>query len=399
MKKLTNVGKFRILYTFIYFADSIFTSFIALYLVHLGVDNYQKGIILAIIPVAAFLGNFFFGRFSTSYKRNLIIMKVLAFVEFVSCFFIGYITNFYLLAVVTFLYSFNNSSYFNIEDGTMAKTIKKYKTIYSNVRIFGSIGYLVGLLFASFIFDYINYTILFMISGGAFFFAFLFLFLFDKNDYYIEPLSENQSEASINNSEEKLGHNLFKNKNFYFYLGYILLSVGILQIGQTTYPLYLNALGLKDNEFALFQGLTVVIETVMLFSLKFICKKFKNYKVLLMIAVFCRIFTIITMALVTNIYLMAILVMISTGLCSAFHIYSLVYYIEEVFGEKSLTRVLLYSNGINSLFIALGNFLSPYLYMNTSYSVFYYVIFAIELVGMIFLLLIQTKKNQTVTNN
>lgn len=390
MKKFNNVAKFKIIYLLVYFGDSIFGNFLALYLVHLNYTPYEKGIILAIVPIACFLGNFFYSNFGNEYRRNIVLLKILSALELFSVFFFGYINNIYIIAILTFIFSFNNSSYFQIEEGTMSQTIKKYKTIYSTVRVFGSIGYLLGLLFSSFIFNYINYQILFMLSGVFFAATFIMLFTLDPTDYLLDNFSD--EEKLMNNNPEKKKVMLLKNKYFYLYLFSYVLMWGGTTLNWNIYPLYLNSIGLTDSEFAMFQGFTVIFETVFMYLNILIYKKIKSYKALIIIACILKMIVIIFECTISSRYALAILAMVFNGVGSGFFIFSNVNFINEVFGEKDLTRVLQYVVGVNNLYCAAGNLVAPVIYTNTSYQFFFMLIGICEIIGTICLILIKTNK-------
>ena len=390
MKNFTNVTKFKFIYFLVFFGDSIFGNFLALYLVNLQFSSYEKGTILAIVPIACFLGNLFFSYFGNDYKRNIILLKILSCTQFLSIFFFGYISNIYVIAALTFIFSFNNSSYFQIQDGTLSQSLRKYKKIYATVRVFGSIGYLVGLLFSSFVFDFINYKILFMISGIFFMLTFVFLFSLDLKDYILDNFdSSNKGLHKITSSSPKM---LLKNKYFYFYLACYVLLWGGTTLNWNIYPLYLNSLGLKDNEFAMFQGLTVIFETIFMYLNILIYKKVKSYKAFLFIAAILKITAIIFEVTIPSRYPLAILCMVVNGVGSGFFVFSNVNFINEVFGEKDLTRVLQYVVGINNLFLGVGNILAPIIYTNISYQVFFLLVGFLEILGTVCLIFVKKEK-------
>lgn len=388
MKKITNVQKFKIIYLLVYFGDSIFGNFLALYLVHLNYTPYEKGIILALVPIACFLGNFFYSYFGNEYRRNIILLKILSLIELLSVFFFGYISNIYLIGLLTFSFSFNNSSYFQIEEGTMSQTIKKYKTIYATVRVFGSIGYLCGLFFSSLALNFIDYRVLFMISGAFFLMTSIMLYTLDPTDYLVENFDSSLKNNNIEHSKNKTM--LLKNKFFYLYLIYYVFMWGGTTLNWNIYPLYLNTLGLTDSQFGLFQALTVVFETIFMYLNILIFRKLKNnYKVFMIIACLLKIIVIIFEVLIVDKYTLAILCMVFNGIGSAFFIFCNVNFVNLVFGEKDLTRVLQLVVGVNNLFVASGNLLAPSIYTNTSFSVFFIIVGIFEIIGFTSMLFIK----------
>lgn len=390
MKKFTNVQKFKIIYLLVYFGDSIFGNFLGLYLVHLNYSPYEKGIILALVPIACFLGNLFYSCFGNNYRKNIILLKILSMIEVFSVFFFGFISNIYIVGTLTFLFSFNNSSYFQIEEGTMSQTIKKYKTIYATVRVFGSIVYLCGLFFSSFALNFLNYRFLFMISGGFFLMTSIMLYTLDPTDYLIDNFDSSFKENDAKQSKSKMV--LFKNKYFYFYLVYYVFMWGGTTLNGNIYPLYLNTLGLTDSEFGLFQALTVIFETIFMYLNILIFKKLRNnYKTFMIIACLLKISVVSFEIFISDKYALSLLCMIFNGIGSAFFIFSNVNFINLTFGEKDLTTILQLVVGTNNLFIASGNLLAPSIYTNASYPVFFMVVFVFEILGFISMLFIKTQ--------
>ena len=58
---MKNVRKINLVYLSSFFGDALFTPFIALYYISIGYSDFQRGILLALIPISTIVGNFIYG--------------------------------------------------------------------------------------------------------------------------------------------------------------------------------------------------------------------------------------------------------------------------------------------------------------------------------------------------
>lgn len=387
-KGLTNIGKFRIIYFLFFFGDALFTAFISLYLVSIDLNALEKGIVLGLVPIGLFLGNLFYSRFAKSYKDNIRLLKIISLIEGLLILFFGFIKNFYVICVFAFLINFNNSSYFQIQDATLSMSLKKHMANYSTVRIFGSLAYLVALLCNSVVFKYINYQILFLISGCCMFLAFAFLFFLDK-DYYDEKRDE-QEETKEEIKEEK--RSLFRNRAFIFVLLFNLLTIGSYNVNSYYYPMYLNSLGILDTTYSLFTGLGVGVETIALFLCTFIFKKSKSYKLPLLLGGLFRVIFCLCVTFIKDPNVLIAVGMVFNGIGTGLTLYGNVQFVHELFGDKKITKALTFIGGFLYLNVAIGNFVLPYIMDRISYPYIAFTLSCLEILGLVALLFAKNKK-------
>ena len=63
---MKNVKKINLVYLSAFFGDALFSPFIALYFISLGFSDFQRGILLALIPISTILGNFIYENYLVS---------------------------------------------------------------------------------------------------------------------------------------------------------------------------------------------------------------------------------------------------------------------------------------------------------------------------------------------
>ena len=165
---MKNVRKINLVYLSSFFGDALFTPFIALYYISIGFSDFQRGILLALIPISTIVGNFIYGKLSNKLTRNIRLLKLLGLMNALIIILIGFIKNYYVLLFLTALFGLNNSPYFSMQDGVGVSLCEQEKKIYSRTRMFGSIGYCLALISGSYLVDLFNYTIIFIISGSFF---------------------------------------------------------------------------------------------------------------------------------------------------------------------------------------------------------------------------------------
>ena len=175
---MNNVRKINLVYLSAFFGDALFSPFIALYLISRGFLDYQRGILLAVIPICTIIGNFIYGKLSSSLKKNFTLLKILSLINAVVIICFGLTSNFYLLLILTILFGLHNSPYFSMQDGVGVNLCEKEKKIYSRTRMFGSLGYCVALLSGSYLVSLFDYTYIFIISGV--FFLLIIIIHFNK---------------------------------------------------------------------------------------------------------------------------------------------------------------------------------------------------------------------------
>ena len=126
---MRNVRKINLVYLAAFIGDALFTPFIALYFISLGFTDYQRGILLALIPISTILGNFIYGKLSSRLYQNIKLLKFLGLMNALIIITFGFIKNYYVLLVLTILFGLNNSPYFSIQDGVGVSLCEKEKKV------------------------------------------------------------------------------------------------------------------------------------------------------------------------------------------------------------------------------------------------------------------------------
>jgi MFS family permease len=376
-----NFSLYKLQYFAVFAGDALFTPFFALYFSAVGLTSFQAGILLGLVPFCLFLGDFFFGLLSTSYKANLWLMKLCAFIQAICIFLVGSINSFVGLAILISLANFASGALFQIQDGSSSICSAKEKKSFDSIRIYGSAAYALILFFNYFLLkkgDVSSYALIFKIS--SFFFVLVILINSFIGDY---------GEGKF---LKKKSHDFHFGKRYIYYVIFYVLVVGSLSITAYYMPLYMKGLGLGDNEYSLFYCLRVLCQmSVILCFHKFIYSRLKSYRNCLFFGgALVTISTLCGLILPFK-YPLAILYNFTKGFGDGFIIVSSVGFLHETLGDKQITLGITLASACHNLFCGVGNLVSPYIYTSTNYIVLFGILLGIALLGYCFLFLTPKK--------
>ena len=380
MMKKNNITTFKLVYLTAYFADALFSVFNILYLKSINLSDSKISIIMFLIPFSGILGNYFYSFFCKSFPININLLKIISFLEGITIIFFSFINNFYFLSIITFVICFNNSSYFKILDGTSVLTLNKYNKIFSTLRVFGSIGYFIALLVFAFLFKYINFNLVFIFSSFFFLITFILLFLIDKEDYLL------RDKIVINEENKFIEEKLSRNKNFYIYLIFSMLTLGSLSISYSIYPLCLKERNVGEDLYSLFFAFTVAFETIIFFII-LLFKKKKNLDFYYLVSgIILRMIGYSFLFIFKDIYLTMFLLIIFQGASSALILSSEVKILNSIVGDKLISKALEISGCLTSFYLAIGNFLVLNYHKYLSYNEYFLILSIIETFGLLFII-------------
>lgn len=379
LKNMKNVRKINLVYLSAFFGDALFTPFIALYFISIGFSDYQRGVLLALIPISTIIGNFIFGKLSSKLERNVNLLKILGLLNSLIIISFGFIDHYYVLLVLTIIFGLSNSPYFSIQDGVAVSFCDKENKVYSKTRMFGSIGYCLALLFGSYLTSLFNYTIIFLIAG-AFFLLVNIILLFVK-------INKEESDQTIEKKEISY-RELFKNKIFIRYILFYLLLNGIWVIGEAYTSTYFNYLEVNDSTYSLMFGIQVGIEVIVILLISKFNKKITNLKYFLIIG--CIIICLRYLMMGTHIPVNILLVIVSIlrGLGWGGLLSSHLTIVKKILGINLTTKGISLLAILTNLIGTIGNFVAPYIYLGLSFQWLYLLFGIIQGIGIIVLLTI-----------
>ena len=383
---MKNVKKFNFIYLLSFLGDALFSPFIALYFISISFDDYQRGVLLALIPISTIIGNFIYGKISGKLNKNINILRILTLINTIIFSLYGFIDNFYALIILTILFGLHNSPYFSMQDGISVNFCEQEKKIYSNTRMFGSLGYCLALIGGYFIVDFIEYKYIFLI-GGALFVIVNIILLFVKtnkeNDLVIE-----KKEVSFKE--------LFKNKVFIRYVIFYLLLIGIWTIGESYVSTYFNSLEIKDSYYSLMFGAQVGIETIVILLLGKLIKDRKKLKYVLIVSSIVIALRYLLMGTYIPVNILLIISALTRGIGWGGFLFSHLALTKKILGIDLTTKGITFLAIITNLLGTIGNFVSPYIYNNLSLQWLYLIFGIIQVIGVIVLFGVNFNKEERI---
>ena len=378
MKKINNVLLFRMVYFLIYFADALFTPFYGLYLLSLNFSAEEVSIVLGVIPFAACLGSLLLGRISSTFKGNLLLMKILILFEIAGVLLLAYLSSFGVLVGVVILLAFANGVYYQIEDGASSMALKKEGESFSSVRIFGSLGFLAALGACYGLLEVWIYPYLFSLAAGIFFLAFILLHFFTPYPEEAEPLPSRETEKA------KWG-DLLLNRSFMVFLCFYFLLNGVVSVEGYCLPLYLYDLGLSDQNYSLLNAFRVGVEVVAVAFYKPIKRLLKSDRNCLLVGAGILLFSSFGIILFQDPWAIAFTNYACRGVGGALLFIGFVDYLSQVLPSSALTRGLALCSALMDIMTGTFNFVSAPIYLATSYWTFFAILSGVATLGFVFL--------------
>ena len=359
--------------------DAILSSYYSLYFIHNGLDAHQQSLLLGLIPFALFLGCFVLSQFARGPKSTLWLFRACALIETALTFAFAFCHDFVSLAILTALLSFFNSAPFSFLESHSALAIEKEKIPYGRIRIFGTIGYIVSLFAGYFLLGNLKFEYSYFFSAGFFFVAFLLSFLTKPND---DKTKQQQEEDSLDNPQIK---------------GIVLLLIamalinGALGASTNILPIQLKSLGLPDADYSLIRSIGVGAEAVMMIFVPFFQRFFHSKKTPFYIAISGFALANALVVILKDPYAIGYSNLLVTGAAKAFLFSYTIYLFEDVCGKNRLSRIFTINSGLYNLTASALNLSSSYIYLSTSFGVYFSILAAIELAGLVVIMFVPTK--------
>lgn len=358
--------------TFIRFlGDSFFYPFFALYLHSKdGIGEGRIGILIAITPFIGLIANPILSKICKDFS---ILKKTLCLIGIIEALIICAIINvndYYSLLILTILLSLVGSSHYGLQDSLLTIFATNNKMNYSNIRVWGSISYIIGTAVAGFLIKEFNYDLCFYICAFLFVFASIFYFC-------VKPVYGEERKEEARSYKE-----VICNKRFILYVVFYMLFYGVLKTSNNFYSLLLESRGLSEDIFGYNYALFVGVEVIILFVFDRKNRKL-NYKYLLGIAVM----SLAIMSLVNASSLPPIVLIIFSGLRGVswgiiLHISNKI--IVQFVGIKNATLGTMLLDLAYSVIVIICNTSGGYIIEATTYQVFYLILASIAILDTLF---------------
>lgn len=355
--------KYKILTTIRYLGDGFFYPFFSLYLVKNNLTESRVGFLLGVSPLLALLMNPIYSRLCNNFNKLKKVLGVISIIEGLIILFIGINTNFYIITILTFLLAVFGSCHYGLMDSLISIYSTENNINYSNIRMFGSIAYVIATAFGGFMCDYLGYRIVFSLSCILFIISGLLYFTLHSLEYSVKRDCE---EENVNIKD------YFKNKDFVLFLIYYSLIMAVIYTGKNFFPTYLETRGVGSKQYGLVYAYSVIVEVVTLIILNNLKKppKFNN------LIIFSAITVLIRMILCTLKVSIPIIIIFEglRGVAFAIILHSSFQYIIKLLGTNQATKGIMLCTLCYSICLLIFNNINGIVIEKTSYELYYFIL-------------------------
>ena len=172
----------KMLFLFVYIADALYYSYISLFLSSLDFKEGIIGVIASITTITYLIVNPIWNIFAKNSKIIKYMLMTISLLSGVVIILYGNASTVEVIMLLTGMLAAVIAPFYSLLDSHATVFCNKYGKEYSNIRVMGSIAYIIGSAFGGLLIDYIGYSNMFIISGSIFIICSI-LILFLKNDH------------------------------------------------------------------------------------------------------------------------------------------------------------------------------------------------------------------------
>ncbi len=369
-----------IIYLVRYFGDSLFYNFLNRYYYHLGFSSFELSVLLALLPLMAVISNLVLSKVANSNRRNFILLLIWSLLEGLGICGFFFAKSFVFVLLLDIVCFFCTTSYYNLLDTFGVKICEANSKSFSSIRVFGTIGYILGTFLGGIFIKNLSYEVTFLIGGSLYLLTCVLLLGFKFIDF---KESEEKEEVKIEYKK------IFSNKCFIYYFIFGVILISINNSSDSLYGLFTASIGVNDDIYGYFSSFTVAIEAILLFLTSFF--KRKRFFLLLSIGLIAEIVKLVFFSIPNMNEYYYLSAQLLRGITFGSYLASNVSLLMDVLNEKYFSSGLFILTSMQQLVLALINNVSPHLVNSIGYNLTFLILLTISASSSIFLIL--AKKN------
>ena len=372
-----------IIYLVRYFGDSLFYNFLNRYYYYLGFSSFELGILLALLPLMAVLSNLVLSKIANSNRRNFILLLIWSLLEGLGICGFFFAKSFVFVLLLDIVCFFCTTSYYNLLDTFGVKICEANSKSFSSIRVFGTIGYILGTFLGGIFIKNLSYEVTFLIGGSLYLLTCVLLLGFKFIDF-----KESEEKEVVKIEYKKI----FSNKCFIYYFIFGVILISINNSSDSLYGLFTASIGVNDDIFGYFSSATVAIEAILLFLTSFF--KRKRFFLLLTIGLIAEIVKLIFFSVPDMNEYFYLFSQLLRGITFGSYLASNVALLMDVLNEKYFSSGLFILTSMQQLVLALINNVSPHLVNSIGYNLTFLILLTISASSSIFLILARKNYNK-----
>ncbi|NLN50885.1 MAG: MFS transporter [Acholeplasmataceae bacterium] len=370
----TEDNKYKLTFLIRYTADAFFYPFFSLYLYSIGKTAKDIGLILMILPLISVFVNPIWSYFARTVKHNKIFAIVFSLVE---ALFILILLNFnqlFVIVLVTIALGAVNQPFFILLDSQATIYTIDTKKNYSAIRLFGSLGYAIGVVISGYIIKNFGvYSISFAVTITLYLIATILIIT-------LKPLKAETKTEPLEKSDFKL---LSKNKNYLLFLGFYVISIATLFGGEAFWGPYFKLRGISEENFGWISFVAYIVEVGFLFLLAKYGEKIKLKLIMILIPLINGIRYLIYAFNLSIGFLVFSSILRAFVMASILHV--LVRYLSRHVTQKNLTLAMIIYGSIKNIFQALITVGGGFIIEFYNYTYFFIIISIIAFCALFFI--------------
>ena len=372
-----------IIYLVRYFGDSLFYNFLNRYYYYLGFSSFELSVLLALLPLMAVISNLVLSKVANSNRRNFILLLIWSLLEGLGICGFFFAKSFVFVLLLDIVCFFCTTSYYNLLDTFGVKICEANSKSFSSIRVFGTIGYILGTFLGGIFIKNLSYEVTFLIGGSLYLLTCVLLLGFKFIDF-----KESEEKEVVKIEYKKI----FSNKCFIYYFIFGVILISINNSSDSLYGLFTASIGVNDDIFGYFSSATVAIEAILLFLTSFAKKK--RFFLLLTIGLIAEIVKLIFFSVPDMNEYFYLFSQLLRGITFGSYLASNVALLMDVLNEKYFSSGLFILTSMQQLVLALINNVSPHLVNSIGYNLTFLILLTISASSSIFLILARKNYNK-----
>lgn len=372
-----------IIYLVRYFGDSLFYNFLNRYYYHLGFSSFELSVLLALLPLMAVISNLVLSKVANSNRRNFILLLIWSLLEGLGICGFFFAKSFVFVLLLDIVCFFCTTSYYNLLDTFGVKICEANSKSFSSIRVFGTIGYILGTFLGGIFIKNLSYEVTFLIGGSLYLLTCFLLLGFKFIDF-----KESEEKEVVKIEYKKI----FSNKCFIYYFIFGVILISINNSSDSLYGLFTASIGVNDDIYGYFSSFTVAIEAILLFLTSFF--KRKRFFLLLSIGLIAEIVKLVFFSIPNMNEYYYLSAQLLRGITFGSYLASNVALLMDVLGEKYFSSGLFILTSMQQLVLALINNVSPHLVNSIGYNLTFLILLTISASSSIFLILARKNYNK-----
>lgn len=367
---MTEQTKFSTLFFTKALGDALVLPFLSLYLVSLNFTGSQLGFALSLGPIVGLLANPFWGAMSKDIRKTKTMIRNLLLILGVIYFSFTYIKSYEGIILLLIILPFFSSPLGPLIDSFGVTFCNLNNIKFSKVRIGASFGFMITTFFGGIIAKYAGYNMNFYLAA-------IFIMISTLIVKRIKQLDISKNDDKREGSFIEV----LTNNEFIKYLTFYIFVLGSGAIADSYFGIYLEEINVDSSFFGILTSIGVLAEIIAMRYLMTRGIKLKDNIIFLLLGCILMI-RVIALSLGAS-FIVTIIVSILKGFAIGVFLTYHMDYIFKIVRVNNLTIATFILFISNSLFLAIFNNISGYVYEFYGINKLYILVSILGIIGLL----------------